>query len=95
MTTKRTIHKLCCGSKAMILQIDKAIRKSQIDVFIKNGYTVPENYLRSGIFYVKKGDLVATCAYGTTKVQVRFTNLVSEQEIDHFQSILETAIGVK
>ncbi len=95
MTTKRIVHKLCCGSKAMIMEIDKAIRKSQIDTFKQNGYTVPDNYTRSGIFYAKKGNLIATCAFGTTKVQVRTTNIISDKEIDYFQEILEKAIGIK
>ena len=95
MPTKRITHKLCCGSKAFILEVDKPIRKSQIDFFKQNGYDVPSVYADNGIFYAKKGALVATCAFGVNRVQLRCGTTVKESEIDSFQEILEKAVGTK
>ena len=89
----RKEFKSCCGSKALIFTFDKSIRKTQIISFKENGFLVPDNYFNSGIFFVKKGSLIATCAYGTNNVNVRCSNDVTESEIDDFVKTFEKAIG--
>ena len=90
--TSRKEFKSCCGSKALIFTFDKSIRKKQIDVFKEAGYLVPDNYFNSGIFFVKKGSLIATCAFGTNNVNVRCSSSTTENELNGFQNIFEKAI---
>lgn len=93
MTTRKEF-KSCCGSKALIFKFDRSIRKTQINTFKEAGYLVPDNYFNSGIFYVKKGTLIATCAYGTNNVNVRCSSDTTEVELQEFQNTFEKAARV-
>lgn len=93
--TKRNKYKACCGNQVYLITLDKPIRKSQIEIFKTAGFSVPDNFFNSGIFYVKKGDLIGTCAYGTTQINLRAGNTVTEKDVDAFQELLEKATGAK
>lgn len=92
MSIKKHVIKSCCGSQSIILETDKPLRKYQIDIFKNSGYLVPDNYLKLGIFYGTKNGIVATAAFGSTKVQIR-ANTADVPEIDNFIILLEQAIS--
>lgn len=92
MSVKKHVVKSCCGSQSIILEADKPLRKYQIDVFREAGYLVPDNYLKLGIFYGNKNGIVATAAFGTTKIQIR-ANSTDAPEIENFILLLEQAIN--
>ena len=78
----------------MILELDKPIRKSQMQVFKDAGYMVPDNFYHNGVFYVQKTNLVATCAYGTKRISVRCHGPGCDDKISAFSDLIEKAVNL-
>lgn len=89
----RQKYQSCCGSNGFVFIMDKPIRKSQMHLFIELGYTVPDDYLNNGIFFVQKEYLVSNAAFGSTKVTVRCNGKNCATLINKFQEDLEKAIN--
>ncbi len=87
--------KSCCGKNALIFETDKPVRKSQVSFFKDKGYFVPDNFLNAGIFYVKKGLLIATGSFGSTRLDVKSSGENSSILVDEFAADLEEAINQK
>lgn len=94
MITRHTT-KSCCGSKSLIFETDKPVRKSQVQLFKDKGYFVPDNFLNVGIFYAKKGLLVATGSFGGNRLDVKCSGEQVSALLDEFQADLEEAIQIK
>lgn len=73
-----------------VLQLDKPIRKSHIESFKKEGYSVPAHYTNAGLFYVSKNGLTATTSFGTRTVQVR----CREKAISELDSLEELLVEI-
>ncbi len=93
MSVTRHLTKSCCGSRILILESNKAIRKSQIQIFRDAGFAIPENLLQAGVFYVQQGNLIATCLFGTNKINVRCNGPTCEQQLNKFEQLLNTAVN--
>jgi hypothetical protein len=83
----------CCGNKGAVATLPKAIKKSGIQVFRDAGWLVPDNFLNSGIFYVKKNNLIATSAYGATQTHVRCTGDQCPNLMTEFEGLILKAIA--
>lgn len=90
---KRFTVKSCCGNKNLIIEVEKPIRKNQINIFKDSGYFVPDNFYNAGIFYVKFENLTATTSFGTTRVNVKCSGKNCEKNITAFESLLEQAVN--
>lgn len=84
--------KSCCGSASFVFQLKKAIKKSHISLFKAQGYSVPKNFLDIGIFYVQKGNLVATASFGATRISVRCNGNDCGKMMDELQLLFEVAL---
>jgi hypothetical protein len=88
--------KSCCGNSSTILELDKPIRKYQVDMlkpkFIGLGYIIPDNFYKSGVLYIQKGGLIGTASFGTNKITLKVTGDGSNL-IDEFIQLLEEAIN--
>ena len=93
MAIKRRVIQACCGRKSFIFEIEKPIRKFQISILEGAGYSAPDNFKKAGIFYVRKGNLVATASYGTRMVKIRCHGNTCAEQLDQFENILEQAIN--
>lgn len=82
-----TIEKLCCGSTAFVVELQKPIKKKQIKYFLDAGYLVPDSYINLGIFYAQKDKLIATCAFDRTSINVRCGGASCENLIKEFANI--------
>jgi hypothetical protein len=95
VTIRRNIVKSCCGgNNSITIYMDRPICKHQVYVFKDAGFTVPEHYLNSGMFYVRKDTLVASASFGMTKVNVRCGAFRREEQLTEFENLLETAINI-
>lgn len=92
MAIKTHIVKACCGSSTTILETDKPLRKYQVDVFKEAGYVIPDNFFNSGVFYAQKNGLVATCSFGSNKINLRLSGN-GKDLVDEFCKLLEAAIS--
>ena len=92
MVTRKVI-KACCGRQTFVFQLDKPIRKFQINVLEGLGYQAPQNFKDTGIFYVRKGQLIATASYGTRMIKVRCHGGNCPDQINEFETSIEQAIN--
>lgn len=88
------IEKLCCGSSAYLIELDKPIKKNQINFFIDAGFLVPESYTSLGIFYAQKNKLIATCTFDRTSINIRCGGAECANSIKEFAEIAD-AITIK
>ncbi len=93
MAVRRHMIKSCCGRKNFYFETDKPIRKFQLPILEAEGYMSPKNFVVAGIFYVRGNDIVATAAYGTTRISVHCHGRNCEQRLDAFERILEKAVN--
>lgn len=73
--------------------MDKPIRKFQVSVLEDLGYQAPQNFKEIGIFYVRKGQLIATASYGTRMIKVRCHGGNCQDQINEFEKSIEQAIN--
>ena len=87
----------CCGNKGSIqtIYLEKPVNAGHISFFKNAGYIVPEQYLKTGIFYVRRDGLVASSTFGSNKITVRSNSANREEKIKSFEETLETALSSK
>lgn len=90
MTVTLITTQSCCSSKSLIAETQKAIRKTNINRFKEAGYFVPDNFFEAGIFYVNKGSLTCTAAFGATRLSIRCAGNTCVEQIDEFVKLLES-----
>jgi hypothetical protein len=93
MTVKRHVIKSCCGRKNFFFETDKPIRKFQLPILEAAGYLSPKNFVIAGIFYVRGNDVVATSAYGTTRINVHCYGRDCESKLNDFERVLDQAVN--
>ncbi len=93
MTVKRTKVKACCGSTAFVFTTDKPIKKLHLQAFKDAGYSCPNNFSISGVFYVCIGALIATTSYGATNINVRCHGANCVALMDSFANLLDKTIS--
>ena len=88
------VEKLCCGSTAYVVELEKPIRKNHVPAFINAGYLVPEHYTNLGLFYSKKDGLIATCCFDRTSINVRCSgDSVGQNNVNQFAEIADNIIN--
>ena len=70
-----------------MIELPKPIKKTHIEYFKKYSFIIPENFFNSGIFYVKKANLIANTSFGSNKINVRCQGSC-ESQIKEFKEIL-------
>jgi hypothetical protein len=90
---KRHKVKSCCGSSTYIFEIDKPIKKYQLQVFKDAGCSSPKNFVSVGVFYVRFGGLIATTSFGSKRVSIRCTGNDCDQLMNRFEKILDEAVN--
>ena len=93
MTITRHKIKGCCGSLVYVFDMDKPIKKTQIQIFKDANYSVPQNFQTLGIFYVAMGSLIATSSFGAKSINIKCFGANCNKLLDDFAIILETAIS--
>lgn len=88
MIVKHVVKQCCGGKKSWIFQTQSPVRKDFIEVFEQNGFVTLPHFVKSGLFYIQRGGLIATASFGSTKIQVRCgaSNL---DLVDIFEKILD------
>jgi hypothetical protein len=89
---KRHHVKSCCGSKGYIFETSKPIRREHVSVFKEAGYLTPPHYNKVGVFYAEHKGLVATAAFGSTRIQVRCSSGRCSQLMDSLANLLERIV---
>lgn len=92
MITRHNV-KSCCGSSGMIFEMDRPIRRSQMNVFKQADYHIPANYEEAGLFYVQKQFLIATASFGANRINIRCNGANCSELLDQFALDLERAIN--
>ena len=93
LIVKHAIKTRCGGGRSFIFQTQTPVRKNHIEAFEKAGFVTLPHYVKSGLFYIQRGGLVATASFGSTKIQVRCSNS-SADIIAKFEQILDELTGV-
>lgn len=84
------VEKLCCGSTAYTVELDKSIKKIHVPELIKAGYLVPEHYSKLGLFYCQKNGVIATCSFDRTMINIRCgNNPKCEENIKEFAELAD------
>lgn len=92
MAIKRQIITACCGGgSSIIFYLDAPLLKQHISIFKDAGYTIPQHYINSGIFYARKDNLNASGTLGTTKITVKCSISDREHKLNEFEQLLEQA----
>lgn len=88
-------HKVqsCCGHNSYVFETNKPVKKSHIDKFKAAGYLCPQNFIISGVFYVAIKNLIATTAYGSTRIQVKCSGPNCRELMDKFAGLLNTIVN--
>lgn len=81
------VVKSCCNSLAWLFIIAKPISRAHINLFVQAGFQVPENFVKSGLFYAKKNSFIASASFGLTKLNARGSNC--EKIRDEFLELLK------
>jgi hypothetical protein len=87
MVTRR-VTKSCCGKNAVVIQVDKPVRKQHVSLFTEAGFVVPESYVNCGLLYAKKGGMIGTATFGIRNVNVRCGGNNCDAIMNEFESIL-------
>lgn len=85
---QRRVTKTCCSRKAIVVTSEKPVRRNHIQMFRQAGFNVPENYVKSGLLYAKKGGFVATATFGICNANIRCSGGDCEDIIRLFEGIL-------
>ncbi|HDY68555.1 hypothetical protein LCGC14_0880690 [marine sediment metagenome] len=93
MAINRRLVRSCCGRKNFFFETEKPIRKFQLPILERAGYTAPKNFYVAGIFYVRGHDVIATSSYGTTRISVHCHGADCENKLNEFEKVLEEAIN--
>jgi hypothetical protein len=86
---QRRVTKGCCGRTSILMVSNKPIMKNHLTLFKEAGYVVPENYIKAGLFYAKKGTMIATATFGIKNVNIRCSGSGCQETIDEFETLLE------
>jgi hypothetical protein len=86
---ERRVVKGCCGRTAILMVSAKPIEKGHVALFKQSGYVVPDNYAKAGLFYAKKGTMIATATFGIKNINVRCSGAGCKTLIDEFENILK------
>ena len=92
MSIKRNIVKACCGNSQIIIETDKPIRKSQVNIFRESGYFIPDSFYQAGIFYIQSKQLIVSASFGSTRFNLRCSGSDCEAQISSFETLLQKAI---
>lgn len=92
---KRRRIKSCCGGETLVFEMEKPIRKFQIEPFRKAGFTVPPNFYQHNLFYVTNGRLVARASFGSNKINVSCHGTDCPKRLYEFEQLLLEAIEIK
>lgn len=88
MPTRR-VTKGCCGRTSILMVADKPIMKNHIPIFKQAGFLVPDNYQKAGLFYAKKGAMIATATFGIKNINIRCSGSGCQESINEFEALLK------
>lgn len=74
-----------------IYETEKPVSKMHLEQFLKHGYSSALHFSKSGIFYVQKKTINATCSFGTRKITVKSSG--NEVILKEFESLLEKIVN--
>ena len=88
-------HKVqsCCGHNSFIFECNKPVKKNCVEHFRKAGYITPQNFIISGVFYVAIKNLIATAAFGSTRIQIKCYGNNCRQLMDDFAILLDQFVN--
>lgn len=88
-------HKVqsCCGHNSYVFECNRPVKRQHIEKFRKAGYLAPQNFVTSGVFYVAMKNLIATTAFGSSRVQIKCYGANCRELMDNFAITLETIIN--
>ena len=87
MIIKRNV-KSCCGKSAVVMTVDKAVKREHVPLFVEAGFIVPESYVKCGLLYAKKGGMIGTATFGIRNINVRCGGKDCQEYIDQFEKVL-------
>jgi len=86
---QRRVTKGCCGRTSILMISEKPIMKSHVALFKAAGFIVPDNYQKAGLFYAKKGSMIATATFGIKNVNIRCSGTGCQNSINEFEALLK------
>lgn len=92
MTIKIEAVSSCCGSKALILQIDKPVQRLHLQQLRQLGYQISEYYEKAGVLYLSEGSLIFRGAFGTCRFQINCNGADCSEKIEKLKNILAEII---
>jgi hypothetical protein len=84
---ERRITKGCCGRKSIVMIVKRPVRAFHIPLFQQAGFQCPDNYIKAGLLYAKKGGFIGTATFGICNINVR-CNGQCDDLINDFEAIL-------
>lgn len=95
MSNKVVRHKVnsCCGGQAYVFQTSNAVTRHHLEQFKKEGWKAPPHFERVGVFCVELKGLMATCSFGSNRINVRASTSGATQMLSSFQVLLERFVG--
>lgn len=88
---KKRVVKSCCGGKSWLYETENPVNKIHLEEFLTHGFSTSPHFMKSGIFYIQKKTLIASCSFGTRKVTVRSSG--QELVLTEFEQLLETIVN--
>ncbi len=88
MVQRRVTHG-CCGRTSILMIAEKPIQKHHIPLFRAAGYIIPDNYTKAGLFYAKKGTMIATATYGIKNINIRCSGTGCTETINEFEALVK------
>jgi len=67
---------------------EKPVMKNHVQLFKDAGFVVPDNYVKAGMFYAKKGSMIATATFGIKNVNIRCSGAGCQDSINQFEALL-------
>lgn len=74
-----------CGKKETILQLNFPLSFNYLPYFIEKGYKTKAAYGKGGVFYIENDDLIALGAVGNNRLQIKYKNRNSFNELDKLE----------
>ncbi len=77
---KESITSSCCGRFQISFEINKPLSRDNLKLFLDNGFIESKKFIDAGIFYVEDNNIIASCTFGSNRIEIKCKNKDKCQE---------------
>ncbi len=88
ISVERRQIEACCGQKQLTIKFNGSLFKSHIEIFVKEGFTVQERFVKSGILFLDDENISASCPFGQNELHIKCKNKDCLDSVSKIEKII-------